>query len=340
MPRRGKSLTNDVGRDRNGVEVYLSEDILQGDEVPFFIRWREPNVKSVSLSTKGFAGISRIYNVTRTDLPTTTLSIQTEDLSAPGYLGGALATVMSKKPDESGQLDVRVELKNGRSDHLLKHRILHSARLHLTSTPGIASLPLASDYTPALVEVRGRATVAIDITQSSSSEIDLVLPSEIRSAFEKFTEAVLSGMDRLKEEFPHRSELIDDLFDLKEGQSLRQYYESVSTKIENFKHDKSFIEAFALVFVGALLGQTSVKDTLFLPFLEYLEANASSKVFLRSPFLSAKVRSGKGRLSFEIVGQDLRGRNCGDPVKVHFVLESEKDLVIPVKDLIRFRRVP
>lgn len=340
MSKKKRSGVARSSRTERGVEVYLSEDILQGEEVPFFVTWHGPSLKSISLTTTGFAGISRLYNVPAKHLPAKELLISGKDLSAPGYLGGALTTIMSEEPVVRAQLDVTVEHDSGTSERFVERRTLHSARLLLRSTPREMSVSPSGGGSPAVVEVSGKATVALDIARSSSADIDLVLPSEVRNAYEKFAGAVASGMDRLKEEFPRYSKLIDELFELGEEQSLRQYYEFASEKLERVKEDKSFMEAFALVFVSALLGQTSVKDTLFIPLLEYLESNATTKVFLRSPFLSAKVPSGGGRLSCEIVARDLLGRQCGRPVAVEFRLNSDKDVLVPIKDLVQFTRIP
>lgn len=338
--RRGDRLAaKDATHGNGGIEVYLAEDILQGEEVPFYVTWREESVESIQLSAKGFEGIVGLYNAPVRKLPVANAVIVANDLKTPGYLGGVLRTTMSDLPVEHGELEVSLRIKDGKPKRFVERRILHSARLTLERGPTSVAVPLTKEFTPSIVEVRGAATVMLDIEEAAESELPLVLPSEIMTAYEKFGSAVVSGVDRLKQEFPQHAGLIEELLTPREGQSLRQFYDDSVAKLIAVKNDKSFIEAYALVYVSALLGQTSVKDTLFIPLIEYLESNAATKVFLRSPFVSVKVPAGGGRLSFEIIARDLLGRQCGKPVAVQVSLVGSKEMLVPVKDIVRFRRV-
>ena len=323
---------------KEDIEVYLSEDILQGEQVPFYITWKDVPVKTIELAVNGFDQITKLYNTNKDHVPSTKLKVDVSELRAPRYLGGVLRTTIYGEPFRSGELSVVISLADGKSKSITRSRTLHSARLFHPAGLEIITLPLPPKFIPTTVEIQGRAMVILDIEESSTSNIPIVLPAEIMSAFEKFGAAVVAGIDRLKEEFPEYTALLDGLFKIDKMQSIRQFSEETEAKLMAVRTDKSFMEALSFVFVSAFLGQTSIRDTLFIPMLEYLESTATTRVFFISPFVSAKVPAGGGRFSFQIEGRDVLGRLCGEPIEIQFDLKSEREMLIPVKDLVQFRR--
>ena len=47
---------------RRDWDFFLSEDILQGEEVPFYLQWSGEPPKEISLIATGFTSISRLFN--------------------------------------------------------------------------------------------------------------------------------------------------------------------------------------------------------------------------------------------------------------------------------------
>ncbi len=320
------------------IEVYLSEDILQGEEVPFYVKWKKTKVREILVSFKGFEGVSRLYNVRPEQSLKPPISVKSENLSLAGYFGGSLTTAMSEEPLRSATLMLRITTTAGKTLEFSEPRNLHSARLAVGYAPPETNLDTRAPPEPSVVCITGPATVFLDITESDNSEVRLDLPEEIQTAYQKFAMAVLDGMDRLKEEFPQHATVLDRLLVVPEGKTMRQFFDFAVSEIEPLKGDKSFMEAFATVFVAALIGQVSVKDTLFMPLLEYLESNAATKAYLRVPFLTARVPQGGGTLSCILEAYDLLGRKCGSAVEIAMKVRSDKQASVPLKNLIRFER--
>ncbi|MFQ6107449.1 MAG: hypothetical protein ACE5QF_07690 [Thermoplasmata archaeon] len=179
----------------------------------------------------------------------------------------------------------------------------------------------------------------MDVETLDSSEIELVLPDDVLSAVEKFALATIDGLERLREDFPEHTGLIDAILDIPEKVAIKQYFDELVSKFEGVKHDRSFMEAFAMVFVSAILGQASVKDSLLLPLTEYFESTAASKAFLRSPFLCARIPPGGGTLSCQLESRDVLMNECGAPLTIETRLTSQEEAVAPLKDIVQIRRL-
>ena len=73
-------------------ELYLSKDILQGEKVPFYVVWRDTEVKRISLRYFGFKSIVKLYNIRDFEQKDREVIIKKDQLKVDGYVGGVLAT--------------------------------------------------------------------------------------------------------------------------------------------------------------------------------------------------------------------------------------------------------
>ncbi len=326
------------GENESDIELYLSEDIIQGENVPFYLIWRGIDVASIQFRIEGFKSISHLYNVKDPERTIMEGLVLCQDLKTPRYIGGVLTTKLTDNPFRQALLELTLKINNGKLIQLVEKRILHTTSVQITYVPESIQLPskLAESFVE--VELKGSTTVLIGLDTQDRSEIEFVLPKEVLSAIEKFSYAVAEGLKRLKDEFPDYATLIDSIYDVSENVSLRQYFDMIESKFQDVKHDRSFMEAVAMVFVSAILGQGDIKSTLFLPILEYLESTAASKAFFISPFLCAKVPSGGGKLSCWLIVRDLLGNQC-EPIAIETILHSDKEALIPLKEMIRVRRL-
>jgi len=116
-----------------------------------------------------------------------------------------------------------------------------------------------------------------------------------------------------------------------------QFAEKFLQELEYVKHDKEFLEAFALVFVNSFLSNSGLRDAFLRPLLEYFESNAAEKAFFRSPFLCVKVPEGisclKGFIYYENI---LEHREVKIPFETH--IKSNESIMIPIKKLFKLRR--
>ena len=102
------------------------------------------------------------------------------------------------------------------------------------------------------------------------------------------------------------------------------------------RNDEEFVESLAYVFVTAILEQDSLRDSVLLPLMEYLESSATVKAFLETPFLSVEVPSGGGPLKCKLVLHDLLGHQCGKPLFIRTFIDSKQEDLVKLKDIIRF----
>jgi hypothetical protein len=326
-----------VGRDQKP-ELYLSQDILQGEDVPFYLLWSGLKIDDIDIKFSGFESISTLHNVHDPDKAIQRNIIGLSDLKTPGYLGGILTTKIVEDPLAKASLELSVKLSDGSSLLLKEERMLHTTRVEIENVPDSIHIPLRKKDPRIEVRLVGSATVMISVESLEDSEIALVLPSEVLNAVEKFTEAVVDGFEDLREEFPEHSGVIDAFIEVDENTSMRQYVDGVVVSLQEVKEDTSFIEALSMMFVGAMLGQASVRDSLFLPLAEYLDSVVAGKAYLESPFLSAKIPPEGGRLACQLTVVDLRKNQCGPPKTISTVLSSEEEEVVPLKELIKIRR--
>lgn len=322
----------------SNIELYLSEDIIQGENVPFYLIWREIDIASIQFRFEGFESISHLYNVKNPDRAIMEGLVLCQDFKTPRYIGGVLTTKLTDNPFRQALLEVTLKLNNGELIQLVEKRILHTTNVQISYVPESIHLPFTQTESFVEVELKGSTTVLISLEAQETSEIEFVLPKEVLSALEKFAYTVSEGLKQLKDEFPNHAKLVDSIFDVSDNVSLRQYFDMVETKFRDVKDDRSFMESVSMVFVSAILGQGDINSTLFLPLLEYLESTAASKAFFVSPFLCAKVPSGGGRLSCWLIVRDLLGNQC-EPVAVETILHSDKEAIIPLKEMIRVRRL-
>lgn len=319
-------------------DFYVSEDILQGEDVPFFIVWKGAAVETIQLEFEGFESIKCLYNVKDTDTAQSGL-VRRSDLKSEGYLGGVLATQPSNEPYLKASMRASVVLTNGRKLQFGENRTLHTTIVRISSMPGSIELPNPGKESLIGIGLKGSTTVSMEIEQSDGSEIELVLPKDILTAFETFASAVVEGLERLKDDFPDHRDFLKGLLNYQENMSLRQYFDRTMAEFEEVKHEESLMEAIAMVFVSAILDQASVRNSILLPMIEYLEATTADKAFLRSPFLCAQVPAGGALLSFRLVTYDLRMNECGKPLEIETFLESQEETLVPMKEIMAVRRV-
>jgi len=324
-----------------GIELYVSEDILQGEDVPFFITWKRPDITLVELRLEGFTDVRRVFNVKAPKEFLKTRRFPTNALIAKGYLGGVLDTPISDKTHQNAVLKVHFTLTDG--DIVLEERrVIHSARIKAISVPRTIVVEDGKPEHKIELEVSGAATLVISLRQSKRSRVKIGLPATVFSAMEAVGKAFLEGIELLSEHFPKHRDVLERLNKLMEEPgrlSPRELVEKVHSILEPALSDSSFTEGIAAVLAGAFLAQASIRDSLVVPLKEYFEATAATRVLLASPLECAMVPAGGGVLECELLAQDLRANLCGDPVKIRLEIVAKKLDQVPIKDLLLIRRV-
>ena len=333
--------TSSIAIEKNNVdtsiEMYLGEDILQREKVPFYLVWKGIPIENIRITYHGFKSLMRLYNVKGYEKTADGAVIKKEAFKTAGYIGGVLSTTLVESPAQPAELILVIERSNGNPIRLKEERTLHSVRAFLVGQPLEMNLPVAKGQQCIKVDLQGAASVIIDISGLKGG-LELVFPPEVLTAVQRFTEVAVIGIERLKKEYPKYLELLSLLSGDYELKSFTQLEHLLQKRIEKVKDDKSFIEALAYVFVTAILEQESIKDSILIPMMEYLESGTSAKAFLSSPFLCAKVPKGGGILKCRLRFFDLLHHNCAKSLTIKTRLLACDEMLVPLKEIIQFSR--
>lgn len=319
------------------MEMYLGEDILQGEKVPFYLLWKGVPIENIRITYHGFKSLMRLYNVKGYEKKDDGALIKREAFKTAGYIGGVLSTKLVESPAQPAELILEIERANGNPIRLKEERTLHSVRAFLVSQPSEITLPSEKGQRYIKVDLHGAASVIIDISGLKGG-LELAFPPEVLTAVQRFAEVAVNGIEKLKKEYPEYSELLSLMSGDYEVKSFTQLEHSLRKRIEKVKDDKSFIEAIAFVFVTAILEQENTKDSLLIPLMEYLESGTSAKAFLSSPFLCAKVPKGGGILKCRLRFFDLLQRNCAKSLIIKTHVLANDEILVPLKEIIQFSR--
>ncbi len=326
-------------------ELYLSQDIMQGEEVPFFIQWNRDDVKSIKIEFEGFEKINELYNICE-DIDLERNCFDISELKTKNYLGGVLKTQFSDEPFFPARLKSQLVLSDGQIITLEENRKLYATILQISKIPELIEVPF--DKKPIEILLKGSTTVFIDIITGEDSEIRFELPKHIQSAIEKFVVSLINGLTSLKEKYPDHSNFVDLLLvglQNPERMSERQLIETAEFELNNFNPNKDFIESLGIVLNNAIHTNASLKDAFFRPLLEYFEASATDKGFLQSPFLCMNVKEGKSYLKGKVYYQNILEKegviekSIIDGVEFQAQIQSSHPEMIPLKDLIDIKRI-
>lgn len=353
-----------MGMEPKEIEVCLSRDIIQGEEVPFYILWKRNDIQRITLELNGFENITEYHNV-EDDFSLEKHTIELKDLKSSHYLGGVLRTDETENPYEKAALKVIFELSNGDNIEINEERTLYTTHLEIIS-PDYIEVPF--NEPPIEIQLKGSTTVFVNIESTSDSDIEIILPEEIRNAFDEMYQSLTKGINSLKNEYPEFSSEIDILIrfffeDETYRLSKQEYFRRFAEIAEIFRSNRALLEGFGVVFINSVLMQGSARDLFFTPLLEYFESNAAKKVFLESPFLFAEIPKGGGYLRASVYYEDIIERidmikniiekPCSvrdfveklrsEPQRKKLCLEvflrSENETKIPIRDLISMRRI-
>lgn len=323
-------------------DFYLSNDIVQGEDVPFYLLWGREDVEEILIDFEGFERIVEYHNVLD-DFPTSKLNVKNEDLKIKHYLGGILKAPLSDNPFQKALLEITFNLSDGEKITLVENRILYSTILSLKA-PKMIKIPF--EEPPIEIQLKGATTVFIDVESDDESELDFELPKEIRIALETFVSVLVEGLNELKEKYPNDVQMIDSFLDefkkLKKS-SESKFLETANDKIEKTKPNAEFQESLFEIFKKAFQ-RTSLKDYFFRPLIEYLESCAADKAFLYSPLLCLEVPKGtsvlRGRIFYKnLLDEDKNSLRCEEGITFETNLKSHENIQISIKDLIKIERI-
>jgi len=296
-------------KEHEGIEVYLSRDIIQGEEIPFYILMHRNDIERITIKLKRFEKVTEYHNLVD-NFPIEKRVIRINDLKSPDYLGGILKTDETEDPYLKATLKLIFTLSNGNNIEIIEERTLFTTHVEIIS-PDLIKVPM--NKPPINILLKGSTTIFINIESTKDSEIEITLPDEIKYAFEKIYESFLEGMETLKKEYPNYVNEIDlitnFIFDKESYTLSKQEYQYKFNELSKILKSKmDLLEGFMIVYFNSILSHSSIRDLFFGPLLEYFKSSIAQKVFLESPLLFLKVPKGGGYLKAILYYEDLLER--------------------------------
>ena len=90
------------------IEFFLADDIIQGEEVPFYLLWDGDDPKSIEIAYEGFKDIIEPYNAVESEIGKVDGEVVFRSFQVPGYLGGLLSTEVADEPSVRASLNVKL----------------------------------------------------------------------------------------------------------------------------------------------------------------------------------------------------------------------------------------
>jgi hypothetical protein len=333
---------------KKDVELYLSEDIIQGEKVPFYLLWKRDDINSFEIEMNGFSKVDEYHNIKNEY--SYSKNIMIKDITTPYYFGGILSTEISEVPYIDAFLKVKIILNNGEYFELIENRKLYNTILKINSLPDCITIPLSYDRPPIELNLKGSTTTFIDIDSKKDSELKVELPKEIFDVYKKFINSVTEGFITLKKEYPEYSPFLEFVLVGAKKRTRQQYLDELQIRTKNLDPNESFKEALQLCVINAILSQASIRDIFFRPLLEYFASSSEDRIFLMSPFLGVNVKKGRGTLKLNIKcqnileyykeeGDDREDGDAKESYSIETKIQSDKDMLVPLRNLICFRRI-
>jgi len=328
---------------KDNIELYLSEDILQGEEVPFYILFKREDIQYITLEFSGFISILEYYNL-RSDFPPDKKTIRIDEMNFPNYFGGVIKAGKFENPFQKAFLRATVILSNGEKIELIEERTLYNVSMEVEHLPEYINIPISE--APVKLRLKGSPTVFITIESAEDSDLEITLPKDVHDALEKLYSNLRTGFQNLKVEFPEYGHLVNIFLRIMEEPLDPQVLDELASEIKKADPTKSFNESFTLVVVNAILSQSSIRDRIFIPLLSYLNSAASRKAFLLSPLSCIYIPKGGGKLKLVVGTQNIleyygeftiEGRNS-KALTLETNIKSDEEIIIPVKNLIEITR--
>jgi len=320
------------------MEFYLADDILQGEDVPFYLLWDDENPQTIMLRIEGFDSIKELHNAAEYEEEEGTTVIK--KFHIPGYLGGIIATKNTDVPVTFGSLQVTISTENGGPLVFEEQRALYTAKIVVKSIPHTLSISDCANVEKIDIEIQGKATALFDLEELHDNECKIDVPPDVKEALEKVQESIKSGLFELKEKYPNHSETVDMIITFEDSKkSITTYAEELKAKIDESLEDEDFADALVTVFISAFLKQTSSLDRIIRPMGEYFASYSANKAYFLNPLLHVFPAEKECKLALRLVTTDLLRQQCGSPVDIVVPLMAQGTTSIALKDLFHVRRL-
>jgi hypothetical protein len=320
------------------MEFFLADDILQGEEVPFYLLWDGKNPKETILEISGFDSIKEFHNVAEFTNEDNKYTIK--KLHVDGYLGGLISTKITEKPVIVGKLQIQFIPEAGEAINFEESRNLYTTSVKILETPKTIHLSSDSLKEKFPIELKGKTTIFFEVEELEGNECKIDLPPDLKELKEKVRADVTNGFKELEIQFPQHRDTLELMLELdNSNQSVETLAEDILDTIEKSFEDREFAENVLMVIFTTVTKHMETRKSLINSLQEYFESYSSKKAYFINPLLQVYVNKCEScKLAIRIRAFDLKKGECGKPIEIKTTLKSDTDYQSPVKDLFSIER--
>lgn len=334
-------MTDNVRKIRLDVtSVFLPTEALQGQDIPSHLLWKGSEYTEIEIRYSDELRLSEIYNVAQANYTDEKNTLLVRHVDFEGYLGllfksSKQATSHTNcKVDYTFRKDTEVVFRSTKSVYLFRQD------LALLEAPTFIRIEKNGRLDKRIrVGNRGEGTAIVYAHTTSESPLKQVQPAYVREFFANYYKDLTVKLERLKEQFPAYSDIINYL--IQHGPKTDS-----STKPDALNHDapeeklrmilerdRVFTRKLIEAFVSCILGNIYFR-TLAEVFLDYINSVGKNRTLLADPFSVLEVPSGESDVELQIESTDLLNAKYDSlPVlKIH--LEADEGCEVPLHRLI------
>ena len=320
------------------MEFFIADDILQGEEVPFYLLWDGKNPKEVHLEISGFESIKEFHNVAEFTNIDNKYTIK--KLHIDGYLGGLISTKITEKPVIVGKLQIQFIPEVGETINFEESRKLYTTSVKMIHAPKIIHLTSDSLKEKFPLKLKGKTTIFFEVEELEGNECKIDLPPDLKELKEKVRMDITNGFKELEVKFPQHQETLELILELDNSkQSVETLAEDILNKIEKSFEDQEFAENVLMIIFTTVTKHMESRKSLINSLQEYFESYSSKKAYFINPLLQVYVNKCEScQFAIRIRAFDLKKGECGKPIEIKTTLISDTDYQSPVKDLFAIER--
>ena len=320
------------------MEYFLAEDILQGEDVPFYLLWDEDNPKEIILDIEGFESIKELHNVA--EFTNEGNKVIITKLFIKGYLGGLLSTKITEDPIVIGKINIEFVPFSGKPIQFGETRKLYTTSVKIINKPETIHITPTNPPDKMILYLKGKTTIFFQVEELPENECKIDLPPDLKETIQKIQEDIKIGFKEIEEKFPTHRETLEIILELDDKkQSPETLAEDILERIEKSFEDQEFSENVLMVFFTAVTKQLESRKNLMNSLQEYFESFTSLKAYFVNPMLNVYVNKCESCcFAIRIHSFDLNKGECGNPIEIKITIQPEVDFQSPIKELFIIER--
>jgi hypothetical protein len=323
------------------IDFYLADDILQGENIPFYLLWEGEDPLEINISFEGFTSLIELHNSAIKEAIFKENKVIVNSFQIGGYLGGILSTEISENYDLISKLKLEIINKDGIRIPFEQKRVLYGTTISIPDLHELSFLtdPITENSQKIELLLHGKTTIFFSIEELEDNECGIDVPLDVKEELERLTNLFDKGLKDLGKRFPAHSDLLNLMINFPDEKlSISAYLEELEDKMRIALKDKIFAEAFISLLLISLFHENSLEEVIIKPLHEYFETYSKQKAYFSNPLLCVDLQHGSHQLAIKLLTTNLIDQESGDPLEIRTMIHSDKEMSIPIRNLFELRR--